>query len=713
MTRMQSAFRTLRAPNRCPPRTGTLGAGALRAGAVAALVLGCSSSESPPRTAATGGESGLGGSLGSGGHSVAISSSKGTSLAGGAPVTGGTATFSSTEALGGATSAAGGVAAGGKSSVGGTQSTNSIQATGGTSSGATNTRTGGQKNSGGSASTGGAGGAASSSIAATGGTRAVGGTSTAGGVPSTGGAQTAAGGTSATGGATVTGGSTSKATCPSTFQNPVIWQDLPDPEVIRVGSTYYYTASSFHYSPGAPLLRSYDLVNWEFIGHSVPVLDFDSSYDLGAKRSYVNGVWASSLRYRESNATFYWIGCMHNVGGGYMFTASSPEGPWVKHTAPCYYDVGLLVDDDDTMYVAYGNTTLSVAQLSPDGFSQVKSQKVFDSPTDIGPLEGSRFYKINGDYYIFVTQYANGEYVLRSTSGPFGPYTLQKFAVKLPFSVAGAGGSPHQGGIVETQNGDWYYMAFNDAYPAGRIPVLAPVTWSNGWPAVTLVNNGWGSSYPFPNLPCGAGLVKPMTGIDTFAATSLEPHWEWNHNPDNTKWSAGDGLTLQTATVTSDLYAARNTLTRRMLGPTSTGTIELDYGEMKDGDAAGLAALRDSSAWIGVKRASGAYKLVMVNNLTLDSSWNTSSTGTEVASTNVSGGKIWLRITANVRTDSGGGQAKFYYSTDGSQFTQLGGTLTMKKEWQFFLGYRYAVFNYATQALGGAVKVRSFQLTTP
>lgn len=493
----------------------------------------------------------------------------------------------------------------------------------------------------------------------------------------------------------------------------MIWQDLPDNEVIRVDNTYYYTASSFHYSPGAPVLRSYDLVNWEYIGHSVPVLDFDASYDLNGKRSYVNGIWASSLRYRKSNDTYYWIGCMHNVGGGYMFTAPAPEGPWEKHKASCYYDVGLLIDDDDTMYVAYGNTTLNVAQLSKDGFSQVKSQKVFDSPSDIGALEGSRFYKIKGDYYIFTTQYANGEYVLRSSSGPFGPYTLKKFAVKLPFAGSGAGGSPHQGGIVETQNGDWYYMAFNDSYPAGRIPVLAPVTWTDGWPSVTLVNNSWGASYPFPNLPCGAGRVKPMTGTDKFSSETLGHDWEWNHNPDNTKWTSGSGLTLQTATVTKDLYAARNTLTHRMIGPTSTGTIELDYSSMKDGDVAGIAALRDSSAYIGVKFSNGAYRVSMVNNLTLDSSWNTSSTGTEVAGAEVTGGKIWLRVVSNIRTDNGGGQATFFYSTDGSKFTQLGTAFTMKKEWQFFLGYRFGIFNFATSALGGSVKIASFDLKSP
>ncbi len=512
------------------------------------------------------------------------------------------------------------------------------------------------------------------------------------------------------------GGTGGAATCPATYKNPVIWEDLPDLELLRVDNTYYYTASTFHYSPGAPILRSYDLVNWEYIGHSVPVLDYNASYNLSGSRAYVNGIWASSLRYRASNKTFYWIGCMHGSGGGYVYTATSIEGPWTKHSSQgCYYDVGLLIDDDDTMYVAYGNSTLSVAQLGRDGFTQVRSQNVFNSPADVGALEGSRFYKINGNYYIFTTQYANGEYVLRSTSGPFGPYTLQKFAVKLPFAgtSAGAGASPHQGGIVQTQNGDWYYMAFNDSYPAGRIPVLAPMTWTNGWPSVTLVNGAWGASYPFPNLPCGAGLVKPLIGTDTFSQATLGHQWEWNHNPDNTKWSAGAGLTLQTATVTDDLYAARNTLTRRTVGPTSTATIELDYGAMRDGDMAGLALLRDASAWIGIKRSGGANKVAMVNNLTLNSSWATATKGTEVASANVSGGKIWLRIVADIRTSAGGGQGRFFYSTDGSQFTQLGSAFTMKKEWQFFTGYRFGIFNYATQALGGSVKVSSFQLTAP
>jgi beta-xylosidase len=504
--------------------------------------------------------------------------------------------------------------------------------------------------------------------------------------------------------------------CADTYDNPIIWEDLPDLEIIRVDDAYYYTASTFHYSPGAPILRSYDLVHWEYAGHSVPVLDFHAAYDLNGSQAYVDGIWASTLKYRESNQTFYWMGCMHNQGGGYVFTATSPEGPWEKHASQhCYYDMGLLIDDDDTMYVASGNGTISVAELSPDGFSQVQSQQVFETPDSLpGPLEGARFNKINGDYYIFVTQYAYGEYVLRSTEGPFGPYELRELAVQVPFAGAGAGASPHQGGVIETQEGDWYYVGFNDSYPAGRIPVMAPITWEDGWPVLTRVDGEWGASYPFPNLPCGSNRVSAPPNPETFAEPALGHEWEWNHNPDNTKWTSGDGLVLGTATVTDDLYAARNTLTRRMPGPTPTATIELDYSTMQNGDVAGIAALRDVSAWIGVKKGSdGATRVVMTNGVNLDSSWNTSSTGTEVGSAAVSGGKIWLRVEANVRTDGGGGTADFSYSTDGIAFTELGNTLTMNKNWTFFLGYRFGLFNYATDALGGSVTIESFELETP
>jgi beta-xylosidase len=499
----------------------------------------------------------------------------------------------------------------------------------------------------------------------------------------------------------------------STFTNPVLWQDFADIDIIRVGDAYYYSASTMHYSPGAPILRSYDLVNWEFAGHSVPNLDFESAnYNLSGGRAYVKGIWASTLNYRASNRTFYWIGCVE-FNRTYVYTATAVEGPWQKRARinNCYYDAGLLIDDNDTMYVAYGNGTISVAQLSADGTSQVRAQQVFQTPSSVGTLEGARFYKRNGSYYIWLTRPANGQYVLKANN-PFGPYEMRQVLLDLPGPIAG-GGVPHQGGLVQTQNGDWYYLSFVDAYPGGRVPALAPVTWTaDGWPVLQTVNGRWGTSYPYPNVPPPPRQVKPMIGTDTFTGTTLGPQWEWNHNPDTTRWSVGSGLRLQTATVTNDLYAARNTLTHRIQGPTSTATIELDYSSMANGDRAGLAMLRDSSAWIGVKRDAGGTRVAMTNGLTMDGNWNTTGTGAEQASAPVSGGRIWLRVNADIRPGSGR-QARFSYSTDGTTYTSLGPAFTLNNAWQFFMGYRYAIFNHATQSLGGAVTVRRFDLTTP
>ncbi|KAH8589235.1 putative xylosidase/glycosyl hydrolase [Bisporella sp. PMI_857] len=492
-----------------------------------------------------------------------------------------------------------------------------------------------------------------------------------------------------------------------TFSNPVLWEDLADLDIIRVDDTYYYSASTMHYSPGAPVLRSYDLVNWEYIGHSVPTLDWSSKYDqANGANAYVKGIWASTLRYRPSNKLFYWLGCIE-FGNTYIYTAPSASGPWVKKSTinTCYYDAGMLIDDNDTIYVAYGATQISVAQLSADGSASVKSQVVYSSDLYI---EGSRMYKINGNYYIFVTKPANGQYVLKSTTGPFGPYTIKQLLLDIPTPIP-SGGIPHQGGLVQTQNGNWYYMAFVDSYPGGRIPVLAPITWgSDGFPVLTTVNGRWGATYP---LPLPAHPLGKHTGSDLFSGSALGPEWEWNHNPDKSKFTVNNGLTLSTVSVTEDLYAARNTLTHRILGPTSSGTIVLDYSNLKDGDRAGLALLRDVSAWIGVRNVGGAFRISFWSGLTMTSTWTTSSIGSETAGATISGGKVWLRIFADIQP-AGTKKGTFYYSTDGINFTQLG-SLTMITDWHFFMGYRYAIFNHATKALGGSVKVSSFTVDSP
>jgi beta-xylosidase len=133
---------------------------------------------------------------------------------------------------------------------------------------------------------------------------------------------------------------------------------------------------------------------------------------------------------------------------------------------------------------------------------------------------------------------------------------------------------------------------------------------------------------------------------------------------------------------------------------------------MKEGDRAGLALFRDLSAWIGVRSDSGKVKIVMVSNLSMDNKWNTTSTGTEEASVAISGKQVWLRVNVDIRPGSDR-QGHFSYSTDGVHFNPLGSGFTLKNDWRYFMGYRFGIFNYATESLGGEVTVSRFDLTAP
>ncbi|KAK4160529.1 putative beta-xylosidase [Cladorrhinum sp. PSN259] len=516
------------------------------------------------------------------------------------------------------------------------------------------------------------------------------------------------------------------STAATTFTNPVIWQDHPDVDVFRVNDTYYYSSSTFAYSPGAPVLRSYDLANWEPVSHSVPRLNFGANYDLtNNNRAYVKGIWASTLRYSAKRDRFYWLGCVDGRTYVWIHNGLNKEWNWqAKGTvsgAGCYYDVGMLVDDETgDIFTVYGNKEIRVAQLSDDGsgnLRETKNQVVYNSASDT--VEGSRLYKIKGQYFVFLTRPADSEFVLRSTTNVWGPYTRRAFVERISGPLTNAGFA-HQGGVVDTQDGRWYYMAFLDAYPGGRIPVLAPMTWtSDGWPQVVVDQGtkGWGKQYPIPVNT--TKTVKGMVGgVEEFKGGKLGEAWEWNHNPDDTKWAldpSGGGLVLKTATVTGDLFAARNTLTHRIVGPKSTGTFKIDVSGMKDGDRAGAVLFRDQAGYIGIHKTGNTASIVVVNSLNLaEGTWSTSSTG-KVAATgpSLTGGEVWFRIQADITPAFGtntGRQAVLSYSLDGKTFTSLGPALTLSNSWRYFTGYRYGVFNFATKSLGGEVRVKSFSM---
>ncbi|KAK2764447.1 hypothetical protein FQN54_009141 [Arachnomyces sp. PD_36] len=482
-----------------------------------------------------------------------------------------------------------------------------------------------------------------------------------------------------------------------TLNNPVVYEDFADNDVFRgPDDVYYFSASNMHYSPGAPILRSEDLGNWEVIAHSAPSLSWSPKYNMtDGETGYIGGTWASTMRYRESTGLWHWMGCIDF---------------WISYTQEsaiesCYYDSGLFIDDDDTLYIVHDNTNVSMTQLSEDGMSPVKTQQIITTPEGFQGLEGNRMYKRNETYYILNDSPGSATLIWKSES-PWGPWEYKVLGDNVPSPVDG-GGAPHQGSLVETQNGDWYFMSFTWAYPAGRMPVLAPITWgSDGFPKLTLVDGEWGASYPNP-LPVSE--TPSWTGTDKFAGTSLGPDWEWNHNADPAGYKVDDGLTLSTVTVTDDFYHARNTLTHRIHGPQPVGTVEIDITDMADGDHCGLAALRDQSALLAVIRNGTDFSINAIHNLTQDGNngWATINTGTSVASEPISETKLWLRANIDARA-TGTKEGTFEYSIDGTEFTELGGPYSLNDEWNFFMGYRYGIFNYATKELGGSIQVTSF-----
>lgn len=494
------------------------------------------------------------------------------------------------------------------------------------------------------------------------------------------------------------------------FTNPVIYADFADNDITKgPDGAWYFSASNMHYSPGAPLLKSLDLVNWDLIGHSLPNLPWDPKYDMTNGTAYIKGSWASTLRFNPITNLWYWIGCIE-FGKSYVYTASEPTGPWMPAATidTCFYDCGLLVEDDGSMYIAYGSGDIRISRLDTATLQPASSWIAY-SGGDVY-LEGSRLYKRDGRYYILNAAPGAGASYISMADTIDGTWSTQLMEQNLVSPLPGAG-PLFQGSFIEVDADHWYFMSFSANYPGGRMPALAPLEWSaDGLPHVSKQDgNAWpvDVQYPLPSSP-----TPPWTGTFTFSGQALDPTWEWNHNPDTMKFAiTDDGLRLETCTVTDDLYQARNTLTMRTIGGLPTGIVHLDVSNMADGDRAGIAALRDQSASIAIERSGDNYLIVVRHGMSMtynDAGWYTTSVGDVVATFPFSGTDIRLKAYLDVRRD-GSREAVFARSTDGGEvFAPLGDAFIMNVDWPFFMGYRFGIFNYATNAVGGSVLVKEF-----
>lgn len=497
-------------------------------------------------------------------------------------------------------------------------------------------------------------------------------------------------------------------------RNPMIWADVPDPDVIRVGEYYYMVTTTMHLMPGAPIMRSKDFSNWETIGYLFDRLTDSPKYDMEDGTVYGRGQWATSLRYHKG--TFYALFAPNdNLGGNtYIMTAKDAAGPWKVHSRlRHFHDASLFFDDDDRVYVIYGTGEMCELTSDLQGVVPGSECRIFQREADeTGLLEGSRFIKHDGKYYLLMISHvwAPGRYrrqVCYRADDIKGPYE-KKVILQSDF-----GGFPHvgQGTIVDGNDGKWYGVIFQDRGGVGRVLTYMPCRWIDGWPIL-----GDEQGRVPDTMPQGGDEVRSthLVTSDDFSNDKLSLYWQWNHNPIDEAWSLTERpgfLRLKTNKIVSNVYAARNTISQRMEGPRCSASVTLDLRHMVDGDRCGLAAFNGHSGLLTIVRDGKSYKLVQSNTLVHLTDREKAITGVDEDVVEQVDLKRCKKIQLRIDGDFTPGKdiATFYYKIGKGDWTPIGEPFKMQFDYRrLFMGTRYAIFNYATKQSGGYVDVDSF-----
>ncbi|MEQ9823863.1 MAG: glycoside hydrolase 43 family protein [Puniceicoccaceae bacterium] len=494
-------------------------------------------------------------------------------------------------------------------------------------------------------------------------------------------------------------------------QNPILWMDVPDVAMVRVEDTYYMSSTTMHMNPGLPLMRSKDLVSWDLVSYAYDTLVDNAKMRLEeGERAYGAGSWASSLRYHEG--TYYATTFSSTSGKTHVFTTDDIEsGQWESFEfEPMLHDHTLVFDDDGRVYMIYGAGSIRLVELNPGarGIKAGTEEKVIiENATLVAggtpglSAEGSQLIKVNGWYYLFHITWPREDmrtvlvHRAKSIQGPWEG--------RVAFKDRGIA----QGSIIDTPEGDWYAYLFRDYGAVGRIPYLVPMTWQDGWPVI-----GVDGKAP-DTLPMSAP-EQPLGNIvtsDSFDRSAGDPDfplaWQWNHNPVREGWSLTERpghLRLRSVRLDAHVLEARNMLTQRTFGPFSSASTRLDLKGLQVGDRAGLIALQRHYGWIGVQRREHGFHLVVEQV--------PESEAVIVAEAALPAGvdSVELRIDGDFedRKDI----ATFYYRlSDRDPWTRIGPELQMRYTLPHFMGYRFGLFHYATESLGGYSDFDEYRVT--
>ncbi|WP_027088034.1 glycoside hydrolase family 43 protein [Cohnella panacarvi] len=491
-------------------------------------------------------------------------------------------------------------------------------------------------------------------------------------------------------------------------RNPVVWADVPDVSVIRVGSNYYMVSTSMHSMPGCPIMKSTDLMHWKLVNYVFDTLEDNDAHNLlDGKGIYGAGSWAASLR--EHEGVYYVCFSSNDMQQFYVYRTDDIErGRWERTAMKGLMHDPALLFDDGRVFVIHGNGDIRITELTSDLAARKPGgidRLLFETERDgIGlRCEGCHAYKLNGYYYLLFIDWPRVGHgrrrvnVYRSRE-LLGPYENR---IVLDDDMGYYNNGVAQGGIVDAPTGEWYAILFQDHGAVGRIPCVVPVTWEEDWPVL-----GVGGKVPGTfEVPLPGSGASPLVISDEFdyAENKLALNWQWNHNPDDRHWSvtARPGfLRLTTGHIARSVEFARNTLTQRTEGPACVATAALDTTGMKPGDHAGLVALQSHYGTVGVRVGDDGDRYVTMHV-------KEDGSDAEADRIRFEGYTIHCRIEFNFADNID--LARFYYSEDGETWNPIGRPLRMKYTLDHFMGYRIGLFHYATKQIGGVADFDYFR----
>lgn len=471
------------------------------------------------------------------------------------------------------------------------------------------------------------------------------------------------------------------------YKNPVLYADYSDPDVCRVGDDFYMTSSSFNCIPGLQILHSKDLVNWTIIGYAVPKLSPEAEF---THMQHGNGVWAPSIRYHNGEFYIYYGDPDYGI---YMTKAKDPAGEWEPLTlvkpGKGLIDSCPLWDDDGQVYLAHAfagsragiKSVLAVTRLTPDGKQAIGESRIIYDGHDIDPtIEGPKFYKRNGYYYILAPAggVATGWQLALRSKIIYGPYERKVVMTQGKTTING----PHQGAWVDTPSGEHWFLHFQDVGVAGRLVHLQPMVWKNDWPVIGEDKDGDGCGDPMltwkkPNVGKTYPVATPAES-DEFNDNTLGLQWQWHANPQS--WWAFTNqekgcLTLYSVPVAEtykNLWDAPNLLLQKMPAPEFTATMKLTFRPNLQitGERTGLVMMGQDYALLSLENTANGLVLSQAECLKAER-----GTPEQVnATVTLKDPTVYLRVT--IKT---GSVCTFSYSTDGKKFADLGKSFQAKE----------------------------------